>query len=705
MNATLTFEQPAWLIILCLALGVASSLVLYYRNSFIKDPTPTQRNIFRVLAVFRAVVVSAIAILLLSPLIRTSVTETQNPVIVVLQDNSESIKNSFGAEDSTTYTTEVQQLINSLGENFEVKAYGVANGLIDQPEYSYNGQMTNLSAAMGDVYNLYGNQNLGGIVLATDGIYNQGSNPFYGVQRNAQFPVYTVALGDTVPQKDLKIDRAYFNDIVYLEDRFKIEVDLLSQNLPASTQLAIYDVTDPKAQKELDDNTVKFESNGKPVRASFVLDADKPGVRHYRLALSPVDGEFTTANNYKDIFIDVLDSRQKVLILANAPHPDISALREAATSNKNYEVELRYANDALPTSYKEYNLLILHQLPSNQQQVKQVVADAKKAGTAVWYILGSQSNIATFNSLQNCLQVTPSGSSQNEATALKNENFSLFTTSAALSAQLQQMPPLFVPFGQYTSGASANVLLKQKIGSVATDYPLLSFQDALGQKTAVLAGEGLWRWRLYDFRYNGNHDLFNELVTKTIQYLAVKQDKRRFRVKPIKNIFLENESIDFTGELYNESYELINEPDVSVTITDEDDKDFPYIMSKTATAYQLSVGNFAEGTYQFKATTSVGGEVLTSSGQFTISPLDLESNNTVADHQLLYQVSEVSGGRMLYPGQLNALAEELLANENIKPVIYTTYRTEPFINLKWIFALLLLLFSVEWFTRKYLGGY
>lgn len=704
MNATLTFEQPAWLIILCLALGVAYSVVLYYKNSFITDPTPTQKNIFRGLAVFRALVVALIAILLLSPLIRTQFTETQKPVVVVLQDNSESVKNSFEADDSTTYTQEVQKLISELGEDFEIKTYGIDNGLAEQWDKSYSGQMTNLSKAMGDVYNLYGNQNLGGIVLATDGIYNQGSNPFYSVQRHAQYPVYAVALGDTVPQQDLKIDRVYYNDIVYLEDRFKIEIDLVSQNLAANTKLTVYDVTGER--KELDSESISFDESGQIMKSSFVLDADKPGIRHYRLALSPVSGEFTTSNNYKDIFIDVLDSRQKVLILANAPHPDISAIREAATSNKNYEIELRYIKDAVNgIQYKEYNLIILHQLPSKQQDVKQIVAGAKTAGTSLWYILGSQSNTNTFNDLQSALDIVQSGSALNEATGIKNENFGLFTTSSALSAQLAQFPPLFVPFGEYTAGASANILLKQKIGSVPTEYPLLTFQDALGQKTAVLAGEGIWRWRLYDYRYNNNHELFNELITKTIQYLAVKQDKRRFRVKPVKNIFLENESVDLTGELYNESYELINEPDVSVTITDEEGKDFPYVMSKTATAYQLSVGNFKEGTYQFKATTSVAGEVLTSSGQFTISPIDLESNSTVADHQLLYQISEVSGGKLYYPGQLSELGQQIAGNENIKPIIYNTYRTEPVINLKWIFFLMLALFSVEWFARKYLGGY
>lgn len=704
MNASLTFEQPAWLIILCIALGVAYALLLYYRNPFIKDPSPRQKIAFRVLGVLRAIVVTLIALLLLTPLIRTGFTETQKPVIVVLQDNSESIKNSFEEGDSATYTSELQELAASLEEKYEVKTYNFDNRLQEQPDFNYSGQMTDLSDALADVYNLYGNQNLGGIVLATDGIYNQGSNPYYVTQRNARFPVYTVALGDTIPQKDLKIDRVYYNDIVYLEDRFKVEADLVSQNLVAESRLSITDVSGANS-KVLDTENVSFDASGKVVKASFIIDADKPGIQHYRLSLAPVDEEFTTSNNYRDIFVDVLDSRQKVLILAQAPHPDIAALREAATSNKNYEVDLKFAYQSQNIDFEQYNLLILHQLPSKQQNMQQLVEDARNSGVSIWYILGEQSDIKALNNQQTALKITQGGSNLNEATATLNNDFTLFTTSATLSSLIPQLPPMFVPYGQYQTGPGTKVLLKQKIGSVKTDYPLLVFQEALGQKTTVLAGEGLWRWRLYDYRYNGNHDMFNEMVSKIIQYLAIKQDKRRFKVKPTQNIFLENEAVELTGKLYNESYELINTPDVTVVITDEEGKEFPYVMSKTAQAYQLSIGNFKEGTYSFTATTGLDGETLTSSGQFTISPLDLEANITVADHQLLYQMSEVSGGSMVYPGQLSELSQQLLANENIKPVMYTTYKTEPFINLKWIFFLFLLIFAGEWFTRKYMGGY
>jgi hypothetical protein len=50
------------------------------------------------------------------------------------------------------------------------------------------------------------------------------------------------------------------------------------------------------------------------------------------------------------------------------------------------------------------------------------------------------------------------------------------------------------------------------------------------------------------------------------------------------------------------------------------------------------------------------------------------------------------------------LADSILA-KNLKPVMYTTQKTENALNLKWIFGILILLLAAEWFMRRYFGGY
>lgn len=704
--ATLSFELSAWWILGCVALGVVMALLLYFRNSFIKSPSERQKQVFRALGVIRWAVITLLAILLLAPLFRSQFTEERKPVVVVLQDNSQSVTYGFGEGDSAKYVQDLAALQAKLGDKFDVKSYGFSQELLENLNPDFKGEITDLSRAMGDVYNLYGNQTVGGIILATDGIYNQGSNPYYISQNYPAIPVYTVALGDTTPQRDLKIDRVLFNDLVYLNDRFKVTVEMLSQNLvPANTTVEVLNMSNRSNPTKVDGKDVQFTATGALVTADFVIEANKAGLQHYRVRLKPVAGEFTEANNYKDIFVEVLDSRQKILVLANSPHPDVAAIREAIETNKNYEVDVKFVQNMNGVTLKEYNLIVLHQLPSAKYGAQSVIDEAKKNNIALWYVLGSQSSLQLFNSLQSTVQISGNGQSLNETTGSLDANFSLFTTTEQFKQQLPKLPPLFVPFGQFKTSPSGRVLMRQRIGSVSTEYPLMVFEENSGNKTAVLLGEGIWRWKLYDYRLNSSHEAFNELVGKTVQYLAVKQDKRQFRVKPLKNIFLETESVDFTGELYNASYELVNDPEVSVTITDESGKEFPFQMNKTSNAYDLRAGTFPEGNYTYVARTSYNGQQLTQEGKFTISPLEMEASNTVADHKLLYQISDNSGGQLYAPTQLDQLADDILAGNQSKPVLYSTYKTLPFINLKWIFAILITLFAVEWFTRKYMGGY
>jgi hypothetical protein len=224
-------------------------------------------------------------------------------------------------------------------------------------------------------------------------------------------------------------------------------------------------------------------------------------------------------------------------------------------------------------------------------------------------------------------------------------------------------------------------------------------------KTGVLAGEGVYRWRLFDYLQRDNFAVFDELLGKTIQYLALKDDKRRFRVYTAQNVFNENESIRLDAELYNASYELINDPDASIVVTDEQGRKFNFTFNKNGRAYQLNAGYFPVGNYTYEAQATVNGEVLKAEGRFAVQPVQLEQYATTADHNLLRVLSAQYGGRVVYPAQLDALAEQL-RNENKLPAIrYESTSTRSVINLKWIFFLLLGLLSGEWLLRRYWGSY
>ncbi len=696
----ITFQYPAWYLILCLALGIGYAFLLYFRDKTFRDQSDA---LTWGLGIIRALGVAFLSSLLLSPLLKSLLTQTQSPIVVVAQDVSESVAAEMSAADLATYKSNLANIRSNLGEDYEVVEYSFGSEVREGLDTAYIDKVSNLSEMLKTVYDVYSNQNLGALVLASDGIYNEGSNPIY-ISTKLNAPIYSIALGDTIPKRDLVLKRVFHNKIAYLNDRFAIQVDVAAQNsVGKNTNLIVSKIVDGKAQR-LESIPIAIDKNDFFTTKEVTLTADKAGVQRYRVTLGRIEGEASTGNNTKDFFIDVLDARQKILLLANSPHPDITALKQTLEQNKNYEITTAYASD-LKEQIAKFDFVVLHQLPSGENPINAVRTTLKDKKIPHFYILGNQTSLGAFNQAQNLLSIQGDGRNTDEAQPLVQSDFSLFTIDENLVKEVKQFTPLTTPFGEYNTNPNASVLLTQRIGRIETKKPMLLIGEDNGTKVGVLAGEGLWRWRLFDYLQHQNHDIFNELIGKTIQFVSLKEDKRRFRVNLDKNIFDENEQVIFGAELYNESYELVNEPDVSLVVSSRDGKNYNFVFDKANQSYSLNARILPVGNYTYKGTTVINGEQLTHSGQFSVQPIQLELYATTANHGLLRILSEEYGGELLYPTQVNGLADRIKAKGTVKPVMYQTTKTRSIINLKWIFFVLLGLLSLEWFLRRYFGAY
>ena len=655
------------------------------------------------MGIFRFVAVTTLAILLLSPFIRTRNTQKFKPIVSVINDNSESVKNGLG-KDTTEYQKNLRALITKLSDKYEVAEFSAGDQLKKGIDFSFKDKSTDLSSAVEEINDLYYNQNLGAVVIASDGIYNKGINPVYSASK-APYSIYTIALGDTTIQKDQKLANAYYNKIAYLNDQFALRVDVEANNLSGkTTKLSIQGIEAGADSKLLQSKDITYGSGNFFQSFDFTLPANKVGIAHYRISLGNLDGEATYKNNVRDIFVEVLDGRQKILLVANSPHPDIAAFKSAIENNKNYQLDVEYA-ETFSRQLNDYNLVILHQLPSANNKISGILKDAQTQKKSLLFVVGSQTSLPDLQRAQGALIIKGNADRFNEVTATVAKGFSLFTLSDKTAQTLVKLPPFSCYFGDYSTNPSSKVLLHQKINSVETDFPLWLFNENGDSKTAIICGEGLWKWRFYDYMLNKNQDATNELINKTVQYLSVKNDKRPFRVNLQKNVFQDNEAITFEAQLYNANYELVNTPDVDMKIKGDDGKDYSYKFNKTENAYSLNAGFLPTGSYSYTATTKLGTGDYTASGKFSVSPLQLEEMRTRADHQVLYQLASQHKGNMHHLNDIDKIAEEIDSKNQLKPILYDTFITESAINLKWIFFLVLILISAEWFIRKYLGGY
>ena len=671
----------------CLALGIGYAFLLYSSSSHLNK---TLRNS---LFALRALAVAILSFLLFAPLIRTIDKTIEKPLIIIAQDNSASILISKTADfNPQSYSNQLRELEKALSADYEVRSFNFNSDIKNGLDLKYDGKLTDISSVFKLVNDQFSNRNIGALILASDGIYNRGANPQYE-SKNLKASVYTIALGDTTAKRDILISNVNYNNITYLDNQFQVEISIEAyQSRGSSSVLSVSDNSGLVFSKPVAINSNEFR-----LTIPLTLLAKRKGIQQFNIRLAPISNELSTRNNLQTIFVEVIDGRQKVLIIANSPHPDLTAIKQSIEINKNYSAKIVLADDASKNDIEEASLIILHQLPSINNSAQDILR--LSASKPLFFILGAQSNISGFSSAQSVLGITSSGTMQ-EAIARFPHDFYAFTLNEASKLRIQNFAPLLAPFGSYGLKGPATVLLTQQIGKLSTRMPLLVFGEDSQRKAGVLAGEGIWHWRLEDFQESSNHDAIDELIGKTVQYLSTRDDKRKFRVYAAKNTFDENEHIILNAELYNDAFELVNTPDVNISLKSKAGKGYSYVFSKTGNAYTLDAGVLPAGEYVYNAGTELGKTKHSANGTFVITQQEAEFKQTIANHQLLFVMAQQSGGKMIYPDQLQDLPKLIKANENVKTISYEGRKYEELINLKWIFFLIIGLLTVEWFSRK-----
>jgi hypothetical protein len=695
---SITTELSSGFILVCILIGASLALFLYFKEIRQRDKSESYWPV-RILTVLRFLSVTLVCILLLNPLLKYLQRDIEKPVVILAIDNSESmIMGRDSLEFQTQFNETTKALREKLATKYELYSVLAGDGTRTSDEVDFKDQTSDLSDAFQESDLIYRGKNLVATILISDGIVNRGLNPLY-VSSAITTPLYSVGTGDTNVHKDVRIYEAKANGITFLGNTFPVEVVINADKCAGNTlELSLY----RDGVKEAT-TTLIVQGDRYSGKHTFLLKASEVGSRRYQVRVSSVNGEANFANNRKWVYTDVLDGRQKIALVAIAPHPDLAAIKSMIESNDQYEVSLFLGS--LPSVKKgDFDLIITHQLPVSSFDFNwiQHIIETK---IPTFFILGSQTQINLFNKINTGITITGNRSNYNQSLAIQKSTFSLFELSESFPSFLNNSPPLLTPFGGYSVTSPQGVLFNQRIGQVDTELPLMYFNDKNGYRMGVLCGEGIWRWKMFDFETHDHFDHVNELLSRTIQYLSIKGDKRKFRMYTSSRLFAENESVNFFADVYNDSYEFTPDADVRVKLVNEAGDEFAYALSPTNGMYRHKLGTLPEGRYTYHGTSRYNGKTDNVSGSFVVHKLELEATNLTADFGWMRKASLQSGGKFYLLDQTDVLANDLLAREDAEAISYSSYTMKDVIDQKWIFFVILLLLGSEWFMRRWLGGY
>ena len=685
-------ESSPSFILLCIAVALGYAFLLY------KSKNPWGKLLNWFLFGLRAVLTFILAFFLLGPIVRQVNNVFEKPVVVLLQDNSLSVKETT---DSITRNLVAGQL-ESLRSSLEERGYEsvISNFGGDGVDNLYQAQTTNVHESLRNISIRYEGRSLEGVVLVSDGIYNSGLSPVYG---HYNFPVYTVGIGDTTPRADLMIKNLVYNKIAYQGNKFPLRAEVSVKGFPnenVSVSLSHKGNTiDRKTRVTTGDGVIAFE---------FEPLASEKGIQRWDIQVELKAGERNVKNNRATVFIEVVEGRKKILLASPSPHPDIKALRTVIEQNSNFEfiVHVPGVEDAQAQNLQPENidLAIFHQIPDTRGRTRELFQRFAKSRTSLLMILGQSSDLNLITQQQMPLAFEQVPRQFDEVTPVISTTFSNFIISSEAITEFATFPPVQVHFGKLQVPATATPLLNQKVGSLITEKPLLYVYPEEFRKVAIMLGEGLWRWRLHEYSRTEKAVAFDEVFGKLIQYMSTSDDKRKFKSYTVQQQFTDTEPVIFESQVYNDIYEPVYGNTIDIELTNEQGRktSYRYITSPGNSRYPI--GGLNEGVYRYRSSTSLNGQTEVESGQFIVVTQQLELQSLTADFGLLRKLAQESGGKFYAASQWEYLQQNLIQKE-AHNIIRSEERYDSLINLKWIFFLILLLVSVEWFLRKYYGSY
>lgn len=641
----------------------------------------------------RTLTLAIIGVLLLGLVFPKKSKRTEPANLFFLIDQSSSMLNYADSSEVKNLIPEIiESARNRFSGKFLTRFIHFSGEVQPSDSLNFNGASTNLGSGFAHIRDLYINNNMGAIVLVSDGNYNEGVHPRYESEKIKFTPVYSLAVGDTLTKRDAMITNVVANNIAFSGNIFPIKFEAKASKMAGKKLNARLMQSD----KVLQEKTFQITDNNAFLEHSFSLEAKGKGIQSFRIELQSEVQEYTLSNNSRTVYVEILDSKRKATIVVGGLHPDAGALQSILQKDQNTDVSIRFLNELQEIPKTDLLILIDVDFAQNPSFYKALT------NSDTPYILFVHPNMATAN-----LNVGLAGHSPGRADFVSgqfNEAFSLIQFSETFKQRLKDWPPVAAPFAREMKPIG-QPLLYQKVSSIATDKPLMTFTNRSNQKIVYFYGDGIWRWRLLEYnRYQDNQG-FEELWDKTLQYLSVKENRDKLRIFPPSRMTVKDE-LRFRAEFYNDAFQEIVTPQIALNLKDEKGKVVGnYNFSPLTRDYELNIGKLNPGVYRWEASTTFNGVKYLKNGEFIVEDSSLESQDLSANYDVLIELSEYSEGKFYVLKDWEKMLDDIEANDQLSSAQFDEINYANLIDLKWIFVLLVTLVAAEWFLRRWFGSY
>lgn len=587
-------------------------------------------------------------------------------------------------------------------------------------ELQPQGKTTRLHKSVTTILSAFtGSETLNAVILLTDGHDFELVNPVKTgmAARARQTPIYAVALGAQGKVRDVAARITSFQPYCYVKQKALIGATLRLIGCEYET-LTVQLLRNGEVVQ-----TKRFNADEvQELPVEFEVTEPETGQYEYEVRVQPLEEEVDTDNNSAITYLNVIDQQIRVLVLEGDPYWDTTFLQRSLMRNDKFDVDslVCYGRNRVrairktpasgelraPTTLDQmnaYDAIILGRSVdrlldrSQAALLDQYVKD--RGGTVIFSRGRAFEKSDVVSELQPVLWSEQGRERVHVDVTAEGGGVGAFRGLNEGNGGVDALPDL-LDGRRATETKPLTATLALATGRDDSSPAAAIVHRRYGRGQVVSVGvEGLWRWGL-NAKVKGFNAPFDRFWDQMILWLLAGRDfipNKQFSFRP------NSANIELGEKIY---FRLtMRQPDPSVksvplTLYFGDSEVARVNMTAAMTESGGLTAEFLPervGRYRAVAKFPDG---TSQESRFIVFTENREETEVATDVVCLRRLCESSGGRLIEPGDLGRLLEELNSD---KADVTPRTRLRPAWNRAWVFYLTGLLFGLDWYLRRRWG--
>ncbi len=710
LSIALSFSP--FLLILAFVVLIAFTIFTY------KYTLPAVNSPFRFfLIVLRTIALILILFIIFEPVLTIAKRTELNPKTLFFIDNSRSIKNENDKKRFTDFNNVINSFSELKSEHNIFNSFGDEVKSIDSDSVKYidpDESRTNFT----DIFSHLSDSEdaVSSVVILSDGVLTEGSNPVFTAEKLG-IPVFTIGIGDTTVKNDIEIRSVSHNDFVYAKNSTTINAVVTNKGFNGQKIVISFS----EDGRTLERKEIVLDESGTR-NISFDYTPLSPGEKKLEVAADVLSGEHSIYNNRKIFFINVLNNKIKVLLLAGSPSNDLSFIKNSLLSDENLSVNsiTMFAENSFveKNNHKQLvdsaDIFFMIGFPSKEtpaelyKSVKEKVLNDK---SPCFFLFNHSTDISKLNELQQVLSFSVRNlSTRNQDVQINvpvnQGNNPLLNNSAndKLTAW-NSLPPVSQIQGEYAALTGSEIIAQTKINNVPLPAPLIITRKMSGSSSITVLAHEIWKWKL--MTTSKNNDVFDSFIRNSVKWLNTSSEFKTVTVKTSRKLYSQGEEVEFTAQVYDAALNPVSDAEVKIKLKNRTNPGQDNEISLNSLGSGLYEGTFnssSPGDYDFVGSAySDQLKLGEDKGSFNIGDVDIEMISTSANTDFLSMLSLRTNGIFYtaqnYTGLFNEL-ERIRQNSSKEKIDRSEFQ---FWSDERLLVIVVLLFSIEWFLRKRAG--